>query len=71
MVNSSLTKQKTTSNGKKKVSSTNGFGKPESNMENNKTGPFSYTIGKNHLKMDERPICETGNHQNPRGEHRQ
>ena len=26
---------------------------------------------KNKIKMDARPKCETGNHQNPRGEHRQ
>ena len=25
---------------------------------------------KNKFKMDERPKCETGNHQNPRGENR-
>ena len=35
------------------------------------TGPLSYTLHKNKLKMDERPECETGNHQNPRGEYRQ
>jgi len=35
------------------------------------TGPFSYTIHKNRLKMDEKPKCETGIHQDPRGEHRQ
>jgi len=26
---------------------------------------------KNKFKMDERPKCETGNHQNPRGGHKQ
>ena len=29
---------------------------------------FLNTIHKNKLKMDKRPECETGNHQNPRGE---
>ena len=40
-------------------------------MQKNETGPLSYTIHKNKLKMDERPKCETGIHQNPRGEHGQ
>ena len=39
-------------------------------MSSGKT-PLSYTIHKNKLKLDERPKCETGNHQNPRREHRQ
>ena len=47
------------------------LGKLDSNMNKNETGPLSYTTHKNKLKMDERPKCETGNHQNPRGEHRQ
>ena len=38
--------------------------------QKNETGPFSYIIHKNKLKMDKRPECETGNHQNPRGESR-
>ena len=42
----------------------------ESDMQKNETGPVSYTIHKNKFKMDERPKCETGNHQNPRGENR-
>ena len=29
-------------------------------------GPFSYTTHKNKLKLDERPECETGIHQNPK-----
>ena len=33
--------------------------------------PFPYTIHKDKLKMDERPHCEIGLHQNPRGEYRQ
>ena len=45
--------------------------KLDSHMQKNETGPLSYTIHKNKFKMDERPKCETGNHQNPRGEHRQ
>ena len=40
-------------------------------MQKNETGPLSYTIHKNKFKMDERPKCETGNHQNPQGEQRQ
>ena len=47
------------------------LGKLDSHMQNNETGPLSYTIYKNELKMDQRPKCEAGNHQNPRGEHRQ
>ena len=31
----------------------------------------SYTTHKNKLKMDERPQCKTGSHQNPLGESRQ
>ena len=37
--------------------------KLDSNMQN-KTGPPSYTIYKNKFKMDERPKCKTGKHQN-------
>ena len=44
------------------------LGKSDSNMQKNKTQPFSYTIHKNKYKMVERPKCETGNHQNPRRE---
>ena len=36
-----------------------------------KLDDFSYTIHTNKLKMDEGPECETGNHQNPRGESRE
>ena len=45
--------------------------KLDSNMQKNETGPLSYTIHKNKLKMDERPKGKTGSHQNPRGENRQ
>ena len=45
------------------------LGKLDSNMEKKETGPLSYTIHNN--KSDERPKYKTGNHQNPRGEHRQ
>ena len=66
MVNSSSTKQEWISNGKKTVSSTNGVGK---------TGRWqaeeNWTAFETKLKMDERPKCEIGSHQNPRGEHRQ
>ena len=40
-------------------------------MQKNETGPFAYTKHNEKLKMDERPKCEIGNHQNPRGEYRQ
>ena len=40
------------------------------NIQNNETGPLSYTIQKNKFKMDERSKCEIGNNQNLRGEHR-
>ena len=46
------------------------LGELDSNMQNNKIRPLSYTIHKNKLKMDEGSECETGNHQNPRGESR-
>ena len=45
------------------------FGKLNSHRQND-TGPFPHTIHKNKLKMDERPKCETGSHQNSR-EHRE
>ena len=47
------------------------LGKLDSDMQKNEPGPLSYTIHKNKLKMDERPKCKTGSHQNPRGESRQ
>ena len=43
----------------------------DDDMWKNETGPLSYTIHKNKFKMDEKPKCKTGNHQNPRREHRQ
>ena len=46
------------------------IGELDSNMQKNETRPLSYTIHKNKLKMDKGPECETGNHQNPRGESR-
>ena len=46
------------------------MGELDSNMQKNEPRPLSYTIHKNKLKMDEGPECETGNHQNPRGESR-
>ena len=45
------------------------LGKLDSDMQK-KSGPLSYTIHKNKFKMDERPKCETGSHQNPQGERR-
>ena len=47
------------------------LGKLDSNTQKNETEPLSYTIHKNKFKMGERPKCETGDHQNPRGELRQ
>ena len=47
------------------------LGKLDSDMLKNEIGTFYYTIHKNKFKMDEIPKCETGNHQNPRGEYRQ
>ena len=46
------------------------LGELDSNMQKDETRPLSYTIHKNKLKMDEGRECETGNHQNPRGESR-
>ena len=40
-------------------------GELDSNVQKNETRPLSYAIHKNKLKMDEKPQCETGNHQNP------
>ena len=39
-------------------------------MQKKEIGLLSYNIHKSKFKMDERSKCETGNHQNPRGEHR-
>ena len=47
------------------------LGKLDGNMQKSQTGPLSYIIHKTKFKMGERPNCETGNHQNPREEHRQ
>ena len=40
-------------------------------MQKNETRPFFYTIHKDKLNMDETSKCETGIHQNLRGERRQ
>ena len=42
------------------------LGKLDRNMQKNETGPLSYTINKSKFKMNGRPKCETGIHQNPR-----
>ena len=47
------------------------LGKLDGDMWKNELGPLPYTIQKNEFKMNERPICETGNHHNPRGKSRQ
>ena len=41
------------------------LGKLDSDMQKNEPGPLSYAIHKNKLKMDERPQCKIGSHQNP------
>ena len=46
------------------------LGKLDSDMQKNEPGQLPYTIQKCILKMDERPKCKTGNHENPRGENR-
>ena len=46
------------------------LGELDTNMQKVETRPLSHTIHKNKLKMDKGPECETGNHQNPRGESR-
>ena len=46
------------------------LGELDSNTQKDETRPLSYTIHENKLKMDKGPECETGNHQNPRGESR-
>ena len=35
-------------------------------MQKYETGPLSYTMHKNKLKVGERPKCKTGRHQNPK-----
>ena len=58
-------------NGKKKQSfQETVLGILYSNMKENEIGSLSYTGHKNKFKLDERPKCETGNHQNPIGENR-
>ena len=47
------------------------LGKLDSDMQKIELGPLSYTIHTKKFKMDERPKCKTGSHQNPRGESRQ
>ena len=47
------------------------LGKLDSNIQKNEMGHFLTPYRKNKFKMNERPICETGNHHNPRGKSRQ
>ena len=44
------------------------LGNLDGDMQKSETGPLSYPIHKNKFKMDERPKCQTGNYQNPRGQ---
>ena len=64
-------KQDRISNGIKTLSLANGAGRTGQQHAEDETGLLSYTIHSNKFKMDERPKCETGNHQNPRVENRQ
>ena len=41
------------------------LGKLNSDMQKNASGPLSYTVHKNKLKMDERTKCKTGSPQKP------
>ena len=68
MAHSSLTKQERIVNGIKTDSSASGAGK--TGQQKNEPGPLSYTTHKNKLKMDKKPKCKKGSHQNPRGESR-
>ena len=45
--------------------------KLDSNMQKNETQLLSYIIYKNKFKMDEKPKCVMGSHQNPAGGNRQ
>ena len=47
------------------------LGKLGSHIQKIETQPISHITHKDKLKIDGRPQCETGIHQNPRGEHRQ
>ena len=67
----SLTKQEKISNGKRQSLQQMVLGKLDIYMQKNVTVPLSYTLHKNKFKMDERPKCETGNHQNSTGENKQ
>ena len=59
-----LKKQERTANGKKESLQQMVLRKLESSMKKNEIEPLSYTIHKNKFKVDERPKCKTGNHQN-------
>ena len=41
------------------------LGRLDNHTQKSETGPFAFTIHKSRLKMDERPQCEKGIHQNP------
>ena len=50
---------------KKKISSINAVGNIGEPHAEDESGHLFYIIHKNGLKVDERPKCESGNHQNP------
>ena len=47
------------------------LGKLDSNMQKNDNGSLSNTVHKNKFKIHEIYKYESGNHQSPRGEHKQ
>ena len=64
-----MTKQERLSNGKKTVSSTNGVGKPgQQHAKEWNWITFLYHTQKSKFKMDERPKCDIGHHQDPGGD---
>ena len=66
-----MTKQERISHGIKTVSSASGAGKTGQQHAEESTWTTFLHQTQNKLKMDERPQCKTGSHQNPQGESRQ
>ena len=57
-------------NGERVVYPISGTGKLDSYMQKNETERLSYTIHKNHIKLDIRLQCKTRNHRTARRKHR-